>query len=195
MEYEDEQLAALKKQVRINQEISIKEQGVYIGEEYINFQPVNILDKISIHLPETFIDMPEEIKKMKYPSDNRPEVIKTSLNTNVNFAFNWLDKKNYINQEEDLVLQLKSVLLRTNPSFVFYEESEHKTSGGNTVRTFDFKSYGIDEQMYNMMCIITFHGGTLHGVFNCLDRDSDDWKKIAGQVFQSAEELEKEGIL
>ena len=192
MEYEDEQLAALKKQARSNQAVNIKEQGVYIGEEFINFQPVHILEKISIYLPETFIEMPEEIKKVKYPSANRPEIIKTSLNTNVNFAFNWMDKRSFVNQEEELALQLKAVLLKTNPSFVFYEEDEQKTSGGNTIRTFDFKSYGIDEQMYNMMCIISFSGGTLHGIFNCLDRDSEDWKKVLGQVFQSVVEFDEE---
>lgn len=56
---------------------------------------------------------------------------------------------------------------------------------------FDFKSYGIDEQMYNMMCTISFHGGILHGIFNCLDRDSEDWKEVAWQVFQTSMESEQ----
>jgi len=191
MEYDDEQIIAVKKQMKALQTANIKEQGIYIGEEYFKFQSVHIFDNVSIYLPESFIEMPDKIRKMKYPSDNRPDVIKTNLNTNINFAFNWLENLNCINQGEELSGQIKDVLIKTNPSFVFYEERNGKTYSGNIIKMFDFKSYGIDEQMYNMMCTISFHGGILHGIFNCLDRDSEDWKEVAWQVFQTSMESEQ----
>jgi len=191
MEYDDEQIIAVKKQMKALQTANLKEQGIYIGEEYFKFQSVHIFDNVSIYLPESFIEMPDKIRKMKYPSDNRPDVIKTNLNTNINFAFNWLDNLNCINQGEELSGQIKDVLIKTNPSFVFYEERNGKTYSGNIIKMFDFKSYGIDEQMYNMMCTISFHGGILHGIFNCLDRDSEDWKEVAWQVFQTSMESEQ----
>ncbi|MDR7810498.1 hypothetical protein [Lacrimispora sp.] len=191
MEYDDEQIIAVKKQMKALQTANIKEQGIYIGEEYFKFQSVHIFDNVSIYLPESFIEMPDKIRKMKYPSDNRPDVIKTNLNTNINFAFNWLENLNCINQGEELSGQIKDVLIKTNPSFVFYEDRNGKTYSGNKIKMFDFKSYGIDEQMYNMMCTISFHGGILHGIFNCLDRDSEDWKEVAWQVFQTSMESEQ----
>jgi hypothetical protein len=191
MEYDDEQIIAVKKQMKALQTANIKEQGIYIGEEYFKFQSVHIFDNVSIYLPESFIEMPDKIRKMKYPSDNRPDVIKTNLNTNINFAFNWLENLNCINQGEELSGQIKDVLIKTNPSFVFYEDRNGKTYSGNIIKMFDFKSYGIDEQMYNMMCTISFHGGILHGIFNCLDRDSEDWKEVAWQVFQTSMESEQ----
>ena len=191
VEYDDEQIIAVKKQMKALQTANIKEQGIYIGEEYFKFQSVHIFDNVSIYLPESFIEMPDKIRKMKYPSDNRPDVIKTNLNTNINFAFNWLENLNCINQGEELSGQIKDVLIKTNPSFVFYEDRNGKTYSGNIIKMFDFKSYGIDEQMYNMMCTISFHGGILHGIFNCLDRDSEDWKEVAWQVFQTSLESEQ----
>ncbi|SET56974.1 hypothetical protein [Lacrimispora sphenoides] len=191
VEYDDEQIIAVKKQMKALQTANIKEQGIYIGEEYFKFQSVHIFDNVSIYLPESFIEMPDKIRKMKYPSDNRPDVIKTNLNTNINFAFNWLENLNCINQGEELSGQIKDVLIKTNPSFVFYEDRNGKTYSGNIIKMFDFKSYGIDEQMYNMMCTISFHGGILHGIFNCLDRDSEDWKEVAWQVFQTSMESEQ----
>ncbi|WP_313152260.1 hypothetical protein [Lacrimispora sp.] len=191
MEYDDEQIIAVKKQMKALQTANIKEQGIYIGEEYFKFQSVHIFDNVSIYLPESFIEMPDKIRKMKYPSDNRPDVIKTNLNTNINFAFNWLENLNCINQGDELSGQIKDVLIKTNPSFVFYEDRNGKTYSGNIIKMFDFKSYGIDEQMYNMMCTISFHGGILHGIFNCLDRDSEDWKEVAWQVFQTSMESEQ----
>ncbi len=191
MEYEDEQIIAVKKQMKALHTANIKEQEIYIGEEYFKFQPVRIFDNVSLYLPESFIEMPDKIKKIKYPSDNRPAVIKTNLNSNINFAFNWLEDLNGINQGEEVAGQIKDVLIKTNPSFVFYEERNGKTASGNIIKMFDFRSYGIDEQMYNMMCTISFHGGILHGIFNCLDRDSEDWKKAAWQVFQTSMELEE----
>lgn len=46
--------------------------GVYIREELLEFEKVELFDgKISIMIPKTFIDMPEKLAKLKYPSSYR----------------------------------------------------------------------------------------------------------------------------
>lgn len=191
MEYEDEKIIALKKQMRNLTDTNIRESGIYIQDQYIKFNQIFIFDEISIYLPEDFIDIPEMVKTMKYPSENRPAVIKTSLDTSVNFSFNMLEKINS-EQVKELAGQLKSTINKMNPSFTFYEEWEGETLQDNKIRMFDFKSYGLDEQIYNMMCLIPLKNGTLHGIFNCLDRDSEDWKEVAWKVFLTTKEQKKE---
>ena len=56
---------------------------------------------------------------------------------------------------------------------------------------FDFKNFGIDEQMYNLSCFTSLGDGTLHGTFICLDQDSDDWKEIACEVFKTITEFKE----
>ncbi|MEH2928578.1 hypothetical protein VSQ48_01420 [Candidatus Ventrimonas sp. KK005] len=56
---------------------------------------------------------------------------------------------------------------------------------------FDFKNFGVDEQMYNLSCFTSLGDGTLHGTFICLDQDSDDWKEIACEVFKTITEFKE----
>ncbi len=186
MEYKDEKIIALKKQMRNLNCRNIKEEGVYIKDNYLKFEPRVIFDAVKVLLPTDFIEMPEKVKSMKYPSMNSPERIITSRDTTVNFAFNWLEKIKP-EQANELTKKLKSSIIKMNPSFICYEEREEKNPQGTIIDMFDFKSYGIDEQIYNMMCIVPLEHGTFHGIFNCLDRDSNHWKEIAWQVFFTTE--------
>lgn len=44
-------------------------------------------------LPDTFVDMPSSIVKLKYPSEQRPQIIKTSLDASVNFTFSLFNQE------------------------------------------------------------------------------------------------------
>lgn len=72
---------------------------------------------MSILLPKSFIDLPDSMKKIKYPSEQRPHIIKISLDTSVNFRFSLLPIRN--EQTKDAVKQFKTALKRVNPAYVF----------------------------------------------------------------------------
>lgn len=189
MDYEDEKIAELKKQLRRNKYKDIKGEGVFINDQLVKFCLRNINNGTALYLPEDFIDMPEEIKLMKYPSVNRPQRIITSLDSSVNFVFSLVEQQMSDDQIKSLTDQMKELIHKSNPSVVFYREDREILDAGRPVFMFDFKSFGIDEQMYNMVCYTSLSCGVLHGTFICLDRDSENWKDMAWEAFQTIIEI------
>ena len=75
----DEEILAIKKSIEDNSLASLKE-GYYISAKLETFTKSPYFnDTVTIYTPSSFIDMPDEIKEIKYPTGFRPEVIKTNL--------------------------------------------------------------------------------------------------------------------
>ncbi len=65
-------------------------------------------------------------------------------------------------------------------------------SDSRLVEMFDYRSYGVDEKLYNMMCFASFpFCGILHGIFNCLESEAEQWHGQHGRLL-SLRELEKQ---
>ncbi|MBS5794919.1 MAG: hypothetical protein ACLUCH_07760 [Lachnospirales bacterium] len=189
--YLDETILEIKRQKDKEENINI-EEGVYIKNEYVEFEEIKLFDEsMGILLPKSFIDLPDTMKKIKYPSEQRPQIIKTSLDTSVNFGFSLLPLPIRNEQTKDAIKQFKIVLKKVNPSYVFYDLKEEKI-GKKTISWFDFKSYGVDFPMYNIMYIIPIRNKVMHGIFNCLYKDIDEWKDYAFQVIKTIKENEEE---
>lgn len=192
MEYQDEKIAELKKQLRRQKYTDIKGEGVFINNQLVKFGARTVNDRVELYIPEAFIDMPEEIKLMKYPSVSRPQCIYTSLDGSVNFAFSLIDQSTPDSQVVSLTAQMMEVIHKSNPAAVFDQEASELLVSGHPICMFDFKSYGIDEQMYNMSCFTPLSSGTLHCTFSCVDGDSEDWKDVAWKAFKTIREINAE---
>ncbi len=186
MEYLDEQLLALKRQQKKEQYHSL-ETGFYIHDELVEFERVTIEPLLlSIMLPATFVTMPQSMVKVKYQSENRPQVIKTSLDTRVNFTFSLLSQPVRPEQIAPLAKQFKTVVQRVSPANVFYDLKEDRTGEEVPLCWFDYKGYAVDEQIYYMMYVTPWGSNKLlHGTFNCRFRDKDEWKEAARQAILS----------
>jgi hypothetical protein len=143
-----------------------------------------VLKKFKVLIPTNFVTMPLSIAKLKYLSEQRPQYIKTSLDTSTNFAISLYDFKMNENHIDKEASSLKGVLKKTNPSMQFYEEGLEKLEGFN-LAWFDYKSFAIDSQLYNIMFIGAVDGKMLHGVFNCVFGDIEEWKNPALQMMKS----------
>ena len=88
MPYIDEEILEAKRKQE-HQKYTTLETGMYAGDELITFAQIEIPDtKISLFLPEQFVLMPEEVKRVKYPSQDAPDYIFTSLDSTVNICIN-----------------------------------------------------------------------------------------------------------
>lgn len=187
MEYPDIQIAELKK-VRRKQKFTNIEEGLFIGDTFVKFSARDILEGIECLIPEEFIDMPEEVQLMKYPSVSRPQRILTSLDSRVNFTFSLLKESIPEEQMEDLTAQLKELIHKTNPAAVFYREDAKELFNKKKIYMFNFKSFSVDGQIYHMMCFTSLNCGMLHATFNCPEEFSDDWEEAVWQAFQTIRE-------
>jgi len=183
MEYTDEKIVLLKMEQREQQMEMSLEDGYYINGKLEQFSLTKLFDEqISVYLPQTFVDMPEQISALKYPSSFRPQIIKTNLECNVNFLFNILDNPDRLTTKQ-AANSFRQVLAKTNPAMKINEIKAEKKGEVLDIICFDFISYGVDEQIYNFMCLVAFGGTILQGVFNCQESSRFDWKNAVREVF------------
>ena len=186
MDYLDEQLLENKRKQKKEQYRSL-ETGFYICNALVKFGRVTIAPlSLSIVLPTAFVTMPQSMVKVKYQSENRPQVIKTSLDTRVNFTFSLLSQAVKPEQIASLAKQFRTVVQRVSPANVFYDLKEERTVEEVPLCWFDYKGYAVDEQIYYIMYVTPWgRGKLLHGTFNCRFRDKDEWKEAARQAILS----------
>ena len=70
--YLDEIIIKRRKQMEKRRYSSIQ-SGIYAGDELVTFAETELFGgSVKLFLPETFTDMPEEIRRVKYSCKNSP---------------------------------------------------------------------------------------------------------------------------
>ena len=166
--------------------------SVKIGKRYYEFQETKFFEeKLGIYIPKDFEDMPIEARKFKYPSESRPEIIKSNEDGSIAITLNIIDSPLDEERVEELKDGMKMIIKKTNPANVFYEDGVIEVKSKN-IGFFEFKSSAIDDFLYNLMFFLEFEEKTLMGTFSCLYKDYKDWRDIAFQVVNTVR-LVKEG--
>ena len=191
MEYYDEKIVAAR-HIKRRDEYGDIESGLYIKDELIKFERKLICrGKLEVMLPENFVPMLPEIAEIKYMSGERPEEIYMSIDTSVNFTFNYVQD---LEPELDMRLAvgfIKHIIKSYHSDYVFYSESE-EVEKDVIINWFDFKSFGIDDPAYNIMYLANIENKLLQGTFSCLYNEKDEWKRVALEVIKSVNRYEKE---
>lgn len=191
MEYLDEQIVKLRHQSKLEGQ-DIYGTGLSIKGEPVRFRETELFQgKMTIWLPDTFVDMPSRIARLKYPSEQRPQVIKTDLLGSTNFAFNLFDKIIRPDQMQSAAEGMKSIIKKVNPANIFYS-GETEPIGDTQISWFEFKGHGIDTQIYYIVFLTSIGGKLLHGIFNCAIADMEEWKNPVLQVIHSIQDNAKE---
>lgn len=160
-------------------------EGIILHEEKIEFKE-NILfnGKFTIMLPSNFDDMLAEDAKFKYPMEQRPPVIKTSENVDIDFTFNLLPQSIPDGYLEKTVDTVKKALRRYQPANVFCDKGILELDTVQVV-WFDFLSNGVDGRIYNFMYYLSMGDKTMNGVFNCPIKKTEDWKPIVLEILKT----------
>lgn len=180
----DETIIKLKNEQRKRENTHI-ESGVYIKDIWTEFHVVEVLDnKLTLLIPTSFVNMPAAVAKVKYPSEQRPQCIKTSLDTSVNMAISLFNLRMDGKHPEGEAAMLRQVLRKTNPAMEFYKTGVEELEDF-TLAWFDYRSHAIDQQVYNIMFTASLQGKMLHGAFNCPYADYHEWHDPALQMIGS----------
>ncbi|AGX44150.1 hypothetical protein [Clostridium saccharobutylicum] len=164
---------------------------VKIGERYYEFEEKDFFDKkLKIWIPNDFEEMSEEARKFKYPSENRPEIIKCNEDGSIVITLNIIDSP----LDEECVGELKDgmkmIIRKTNPSNVFYDDGIIEVNSKN-IGFFEFKSSAIDDYIYNLMFFLEFEGKTLMGTFSCIHNECKEWRDVVFQIIRNIKENNK----
>lgn len=185
MEFKDEKIIELRNQTK---KISL-EDGVYIKGELIEFEPCKLFEEqVELMLPKTFVDMPLKIAQVKYPSNQRPQIIKTDLTGATNFCFNLFEQPVKSEELREVAKTFKNMIRKLNPANVFYD---YKTEdlGETKISWFEFKGYAIDTQIYYIYYVTVINKKLLHGIFSCIREDMEEYKEIAFMVMKSIKDI------
>ena len=183
----DEQIIELRRKEKATSE-DIHGDGITINGELLTFKETLLFkDKMSIWLPESFVDMPSKIARIKYPSEQRPQIIKTDLLGSTNFAFNLFSKPIKPAQMQSAADGMKAILKKVNPANIFYESATEPLDE-TMLSWFEFKGHGIDTQIYYIVFLTSIGGNLMHGIFNCAIADMEPWKNAAFQVIRSIQD-------
>lgn len=204
--YADEELIKAKNAYKKKSSGDIH-HGIFVKEELLEFEKESLFDGLmSIYLPTSFFDMPQNQAQLKYPMAQRPQIIKTNDGTDVNLTFNMIPQKVEKNVLKQFTEQMKQVLSRIQPSSVFYpifymdqfgnvsrepvdeeigQEKKSEKEERIALSFFDYKSPALDEPLYHFMFFAPVKDAVFQGTFNCRFQDAEIWKGIFQQVTDS----------
>lgn len=176
--------AAEKRKDICNGEVKIA--GIYYEFEKRDFFD----DKFKIYIPSNFEDMDIDARKLKYPSENRPAIIKCNDDGSITFTLNVIDSPLSEDKVSELKDGMKMIIQRTNPANVFYDDGVIEVSEKN-IGFFEFKSSAIDDFLYNVMFFLEFQEKTLMGTFGCRYRDYKEWRDVIFEILNNIEVIKE----
>lgn len=186
-EHMDEEIRYMINQVEEQEEWSNQNiyEGVTINDEQYEFHEVSFFeDKLTLHIPTTFVDLPAELAAIKYPSSDRPQIIKTDYTGSINVTLNLIPNNIEDEHIPEVKEGIKSILQKLNPSYLFMEEGL-ETIEEKTIGFFEFKSPTLDDSLFNLMFFVEINHNIVMGVFNCPYSEHMAWRLIARQMMQS----------
>lgn len=188
--YIDEKIIPMKLETD-NNIFMFLEDGHYISGKLETFtKALYFNDSVSIYTPSSFIDMPDEIKEMKYPTNFRPEIIKTNLAGDINLSLSLLEEGKDADIET-LLSDLRSLLSKAHKGIRFLEAKKLNKEGFVEMNCFDFVLPGIDEKIYHMMGMGKTDRQIIQVIFNCMEPDANAWKKAVIDIFENIELVRK----
>lgn len=186
----DEKVVPIKLTNEIDYTMSL-DTGYYILGSLEKFVIEEIFNQsISVYIPSSFIDMPDEIKAIKYPTNFRPEIIKTNLVGDINLSFSFFEDNEDVDIET-LVKDFKNLLSKTHKGVKFLDSMKLKKEGYIEMHCFDFILPGIDEKIYHMIGMGKAGRKIIQTIFNCSESSANAWKKAVTDIFQTIEFIRK----
>lgn len=188
--YADTAIVKLRNfQRKLVSKFDLETDAVLIHGELVLFKLRQLFDgKAIMLLPSHFTEMPAELLKLRYLSHQSPQLILTGNNLNENICISCIERKG-----RDLAAAvdiMRNAIRQSAPDTVFYESGEI-TAKNCEGRWFEYKSFTLTDEAYNIQFLIGTENMLLHGVFNCSIRDFEQWKKYIIKALEYTEIVEQ----
>ena len=149
---------------------------VKINNDFYEFEEAEFFGgELKLYIPNTFIDMPEEARRFKYPSESRPEIIKCNNSGAIAITLKLVNSPISDEYIEELKSMMKAITQRLNPANIYFDEGILEVDE-KKIGYFDYKSSAIDDFLYNYVFLLEFQGNTLMGTFSCSYSEHKQWK-------------------
>lgn len=175
------------------------ENDIHNGFIIVKYKKLEIEEKeildgsLSMMLPAEFQIMDENLAKVKYPDEDRPDYIYTNDDTTVNLTFS-LDNSGELdnNEVEEVKNLLAKQIKRLYPASKI-EDSQTIDAEGKNISFFSFDIPLIDGNLYNLMFFMEHKKQLLMGSFNCSIYQKKQWKPLIRQMLMTVKEVPEIG--
>jgi len=185
-EYADNKIIKLMKLHRgMLWHFDLEVDAVTIRNERVSFSYRNLFEgKARMLLPTHFVQMPDTLAQLRYLSEHRAQLILTGNDVTENICMSCISR-NGRDLKETMPLMQDSILL-TAPESVFYETGEiiGKNCDGYW---FEYKSFTINDEAYNLQFLLGSEQTVILGVFNCCIRYFEEWKPFIMKALEYTE--------
>ena len=142
-------------------------------------------------LPDIMMEMGLYLIKMKYPDENRPDVIlMLDGDETINFLFTQFEDSVQPEEIEDIIHGIQSVINRMNQGSTFYQNGKIKAKLVD-IYWFDYTSVAIDDDVYNIIFAFCLNETLVLGGFCCLNTYRKQWKILVLQMLETLIWMEK----
>lgn len=161
----------------------IQKGSIFIDGKEIVFREREIQKNVLwMWMPEEFSLLSEDMARLKYPNENRPELIYSNTETTVNISFSHQKEKMSAGRETEIRDYMEQVIHNLHPTAETIEKAAIRRTDGQDTAWFDFVTPAIDAYIYNMMFFTSVKGRLLLGSCNCLEQDQEEWKDLFFQM-------------
>lgn len=165
---------------------------IIIQGEVVPFEKQRYFEeKVEVYLPQKFVDLPEAIRKVKYPGEGRPQIIKTTPAGGLDIGLNLLPLEGTDAMTKELGEQMYGFTKTLRAGSMFFEQKcEKNPRTGLDVYWYDFISKGIDGDIYNFLANTAVAGQQISIVCNCEASLKPIWQPVFLEVANSVKTAE-----
>jgi nitrogen fixation/metabolism regulation signal transduction histidine kinase len=192
--YADNEIIRLRNlQRKLLLSFDLEVDSVLISSKKVSFAYRELFEgQACMLLPAHFIPMPDELARLRYLSAHRPQVILTDREDPFeNICVNCIARN-----ERDLLESatiMRDSALQSAPETVFYDAGQ--IAGKNCEGYwFEYKSFTINDEAYNLQFLFGSRQIILLGVFNCCISDFDEWKPFILKALEYTEITERSSL-
>jgi len=189
---EESAIIAARKQAYEEKCKSIYSAFTYVGGKRYHFAEREILAAwIQVRMPSEFIEMPSAFARVKYPSEDRPDIITTSFDLSVNFAFSLLSEPA---SDEGLTINRnasREAMQKVFPQNTYMESQADYTKESRLYTWFDYYGPTLDVDIYTVNAFTRIKQRLLHIMFCCAKSDSEHWKPAVLEMLSSIAESKR----
>lgn len=189
---QSEKVKKIDENGQIEAELRSIDTGIKILGKWIYFERRSLAkETITMMLPKNFVPMSQEKAKVKYPSEQRPEIILTDETGTINIMFQYMEGEENNATIENFRNQIFGMMKRVNPG-IKEQEIGLVDVAGKQIAYVEFSNPVMDGKLYNLMFYLAVKGKPLMGSFNCRTKEMKYWRSAAFEMMQSIEMAESE---
>ncbi|MBN8854038.1 MAG: hypothetical protein BGO55_06585 [Sphingobacteriales bacterium 50-39] len=156
-----------------------------LGFSQSKLKSISLFDgRIELKVPKRMAEMSDEMWALKYRSRERPPMVLTDDDGEVNLLASGTRQQATESQMTDFVDFQMDQLKKQRSDLVILDHGV-KTVNEKNVGFFKFFSTAADQKVFNYYFFIIVEGKVVLFTFNCIDKLRNDWEDTADKIVAS----------